>query len=133
MLAFYLQIKMVHIAAVLASGGLFALRGALVLGGVKWAMAAPLRYLSYTIDTVLLTAALMLLTALKLNPFVVPWLSVKLGLLVVYVVLGSLALKRARSQRSRALFYAAALATFAFMYFVARAHHPLGLLQGLAS
>jgi uncharacterized membrane protein SirB2 len=96
-------------------------------------MAAPLRYLSYTIDTVLLTAALMLLTALKLNPFVVPWLSVKLALLVVYVVLGSLALKRARTRRSRAAFYVAALATFGFMYFVARAHHPLGLLQGLAS
>jgi uncharacterized membrane protein SirB2 len=133
MIAFYLQIKLVHIAAVLASGGLFALRGALVLAGVRWAMAAPLRYLSYTIDTVLLTAALMLLTALKLNPFVIPWLSVKLALLVLYVVLGSLALKRARSRRARALYYAAALATFAFMYFVARAHHPLGLLQGLAA
>ena len=132
MIAFYLQIKLVHIAAVLASGGLFALRGALVLAGVRWAMAAPLRYLSYTIDTVLLTAALMLLTALKLNPFVVPWLSVKLVLLVAYVVLGSLALKRARTRRARALCYAAALATFAFMYFVARTHHPLGLLQGLA-
>jgi len=130
MIAFYLQIKLVHIAAVLASGGLFALRGALVLAGVRWAMAAPLRYLSYTIDTVLLTAALMLLTALKLNPFVIPWLSVKLALLVIYVVLGSLALKRARTRRSRALFYAAALATFGFMYFVARAHHPLGILQG---
>ena len=58
-----------------------------------------------------------------------PWLSVKLGLLVVYVVLGSLALKRARTPRARAAFYAAALATFAFMYFVARAHHPLGILQ----
>ena len=133
MIEFYFQIKMVHIAAVLASGGLFAVRGALVLAGVKWAMSAPLRYLSYTIDTVLLTAALILLTALKLNPFVVPWLSVKLALLVVYVVLGSLALKRARSRRSRAVFYVAALATFAFMYFVARAHHPLGILQGLAA
>jgi len=131
MLAYYLQIKMVHVAAILASGGLFAVRGALVLGGVKWAMAAPLRYLSYTIDTALLTAALMLLTVLKLNPFVVPWLSVKLALLVVYVVLGSLALKRARTRHTRAICYAAALATFAFMYFVARAHHPLGLLQGL--
>lgn len=133
MIAFYLQIKLVHIAAVLASGGLFALRGALVLAGVRWAMAAPLRYLSYTIDTVLLTAALMLLTALKLNPFVIPWLSVKLALLVLYVVLGSLALKRAHTRRARALYYAAALATFGFMYFVARAHHPLGILQGLAA
>ena len=133
MLTFYLQIKSVHIAAVLASGGLFALRGALVLAGVRWAMAAPLRYLSYGIDTVLLTAALMLLTALKLNPFATPWLSVKLALLVCYVVLGTLALKRARTPRARAVCYAAALGCFAFMYFVARAHHPLGLLQGLAS
>lgn len=133
MIEFYLQIKSVHVAMVIASGGLFALRGAAVLGGARWAMAAPLRYLSYSIDTTLLTAALMLLTALKLNPFVAPWLAVKLTLLVVYVVLGSLALKRARSRRARAVFYVAALATFGFMYFVARAHHPLGLLQGLAS
>lgn len=133
MIEFYFQIKLVHIASVLASGGLFAVRGALVLAGVKWANHALLRYTSYTIDTVLLTAALMLLTALKLNPFVVPWLSVKLALLVVYVVLGSLALKRARTRRARALFYAAALGPFGFMYFVARTHHPLGILQGLAS
>ncbi len=133
MIEFYLQIKSVHVAMVIASGLLFALRGAAVLAGARWAMAAPLRYLSYTIDTTLLTAALMLLTALKLNPFVVPWLAVKLALLVLYVVLGSLALKRARSRRARAAFYVAALATFGFMYFVARAHHPLGLLQAMAS
>jgi uncharacterized membrane protein SirB2 len=133
MIEFYPQIKSVHVAMVIASGLLFALRGAAVLAGARWAMAAPLRYLSYTIDTVLLTAALMLLTVLKLNPFVVPWLAVKLTLLVAYVVLGSLALKRARSRRSRAAFYVAALATFGFMYFVARAHNPLGPLQGLAS
>ncbi len=133
MIEYYLQIKSVHVAMVIASGLLFALRGAAVLAGARWAMAAPLRYLSYTIDTTLLTAALMLLTALKLNPFAVPWLSVKLALLVAYVVLGSLALKRASSRRARAGYYFAALATFGFMYFVARAHHPLGLLQGLAA
>ncbi len=132
MIEFYLQIKSVHVAMVIASGGLFALRGAAVLAGARWAMAAPLRYLSYAIDTTLLTAALMLLTSLKLNPFAVPWLSLKLALLVAYVVLGSLALKRARSQRARAMFYFAALGTYAFMYSVARAHHPLGMLRALA-
>lgn len=133
MIEFYLQVKAVHVASVLASAGLFALRGAAALAGARWAMAAPLRYLSYTIDTVLLTAAMMLLTMLKLNPFQVPWLSVKLALLVLYVILGSLALKRARSPRARAVCYFAALATIGFMYFVARAHHPLGLLQGMVS
>jgi uncharacterized membrane protein SirB2 len=46
-------------------------------------------------------------------------------------VLGTLALKRARTPRGRAICFAAALGCFGFIYFVARAHHPLGILQGL--
>lgn len=126
MIEFYPQIKLAHIGLVLASGGLFALRGLAVLLCQRWANAAPLRYLSYSIDTCLLTAALMLLVVLKLNPFAVPWLSVKLALLVLYVVLGVIALRRARSHR--ALWYLAALTCFGFMYSVAIAHHPLGIL-----
>jgi hypothetical protein len=52
MIEFYLQIKSVHIAAVMASGLLFLLRGAVLHAGMGWTTAAPLRYLSYTIDTV---------------------------------------------------------------------------------
>lgn len=126
MIEFYLPIKSVHVAAVLASGGLFALRGALVLAGMRWAMSAPLRYLSYTIDTALLTAALMLATLLPGAVFANGWLAVKLTLLVVYVLLGSFALKRGRSRRTRALCFVAALAVYAFMYSVARTHQPLG-------
>lgn len=131
MLEFYWQIKCVHITAALTSGGLFALRGAAVLAGARWPMAAPLRYLSYAIDTVLLTAALMLLAALGLNPFAEPWLSMKLALLVIYIPLGSLALKRARTRRARVVAYVAALACFGSIYCVARTHHPLGPLHGL--
>ena len=83
MLEFYPQIKAVHIAAVMASGVLFLLRGAAVQLGATWAMAAPLRYLSYSIDTVLLTAALMLATILHQYPFVQGWLTAKVLLLVV--------------------------------------------------
>jgi len=133
MLELYPQIKAAHIALVLASGGLFAVRGLLLLLGQRWAMAAPLRYLSYTIDTALLTAALMLLVVLKLNPFTTGWLLTKLVLLVIYVVLGSLALKRARSERARRICYVAALAVFAFLYSVARAHQPLGALATLVA
>jgi uncharacterized membrane protein SirB2 len=46
-------------------------------------MAAPLRYLSYTIDTVLLTAALMLTAIVQQYPFVHAWLTVKVVLLAV--------------------------------------------------
>ena len=121
-----------HVAAVIASGGLFALRGAGVLAGASWPMFAPLRYLSYTIDTVLLTAALMLVTILHQYPFVQSWLTVKVLLLVVYIVLGAFALKRARTRKSRAICYGAALAVFLCIASVARTHHPLGILAALA-
>ena len=101
MIEFYWQIKCVHIAAVIASGTLFLLRGIAVQLGARWAMAAPLRYLSYTIDTVLLTAAMMLVTILHQYPFVQAWLTAKVCLLVVYVVLSSYALKRGRTPRMR--------------------------------
>jgi uncharacterized membrane protein SirB2 len=133
MLEFHAQIKWVHIAAVIVSGSLFALRGAGTLAGAGWPMWAPLRYLSYTIDTVLLTAALMLATLLHQYPFVHAWLTVKVCLLVVYIVLGSLALKRARTHQARAWCYAASLAVFLFIVSIARAHHPLGVFARLTN
>jgi uncharacterized membrane protein SirB2 len=131
MIEFYPQIKLVHVLAVLVSGGLFLLRGlALQLGGARWAMAASVRYLSYSIDTVLLTAALMLATMLRQYPFVHSWLTVKILLLVVYIVLGSYALRRARTARGRLASWIGALAVYGTIISVARAHHPLGFLSG---
>ncbi len=127
MIEFYPEIRWVHIAAVLASGGLFALRGVAMLAGARWFMAAPLRYLSYTIDTVLLTAALMLATLLHQYPFVHAWLTVKVSLLVVYVVLGSYALKRGATRVVRAWSFGAALLVYGFIISVARAHDPRGV------
>lgn len=129
MLAFYGQIKAVHVAAVLLSGAFFLMRGLLVQAGrPRVAMSAYARYASYTVDTVLLTAALMLVTILPGGMFANQWLTFKLALLVAYVVLGSLALKRARTPLARALFYVAALVVYAAMLGIARAHHPLGWL-----
>jgi len=129
MIEFYPQIKWVHIAAVLASGSLFLLRGLLLQAGQpRLAMAAPVRYLSYSIDTVLLTAALMLLTILPRAMFANGWLTAKLVLLVVYVVLGTFALKRARTPRVRLACYLLALVVFGFMLTIARGHHPMGAL-----
>ena len=127
LMAFYPQIKWVHVAAISTSGTLFALRGALLQAGKpRWAMAAPVRYLSYTVDTVLLTAALMLLTLLPGAMFANGWLTVKLSLVVLYIVLGVFALNRAKTPRGRLLAYLAALATFATVCSIARSHQPLG-------
>ena len=128
---FYLPIKMVHVTSVLLSGGLFFLRGILLLNARTWVMSAPVRYLSYSIDTVLLTSALMLATMLPSSMFSNGWLALKIVLLVVYIVLGSLALKRGRSQKVRLVCFVTAVLVFCYMLSVARMHHPLGLFLWL--
>ncbi len=125
MIEFYPQIRMVHIGSVLVSGALFALRGTGVLAGAHWPMLSPVRYLSYGVDTVLLTAALMLFTLLPSVVFANHWLTAKLTLLVLYVVLGSYALKRGRSRSVRAACFACALLVYAMMFAIARSHQPL--------
>jgi uncharacterized membrane protein SirB2 len=128
MIEFYPQIRLVHICAVLASGGIFLLRGAAVQFGLRGAMAAPVRYLCYGIDTVLLTSALMLITVLHQYPFVQAWLTMKLALVIGYIVLGSFALKRGRTPTIRLGCFIAALLVYGMIISIARAHHPLGAL-----
>jgi uncharacterized membrane protein SirB2 len=129
MIEFYPQIRLLHIACVVLSGTLFFLRGAGVLAGARWPMRLPVRLASYSIDTVLLTAALILVTMLPGAVFANGWLTTKLVLLVIYVVLGSLALKRARTPRAKKLYFIAAIATYLFMFSIARTHDPLGVMR----
>ena len=133
MAIYFLQIKAAHILAVILSGSLFALRGALMVAGSAHANHPVLRYLSYGIDTLLLTAALMLATILQQFPFVNGWLTAKVLLLVLYIVLGSIALKRGRTRRARVLALVGALCTYGYIVGVARAQHWLGFLHGLGA
>jgi len=128
---FYPQIKLVHVATVCFSGALFALRAVGVQLRRQWPMAAPVRYVSYSIDTVLLTSAMMLMTIVHQFPFVNSWLTVKISLVAVYIVLGSFALKRARGQRARLISAIGALLVFGLIVSVARTHSPLGALAWL--
>lgn len=128
MIELYPQIKTMHVAAAIASGALFLLRGLVLQAGERgrWAMASPLRYLSYGIDTVLLAAALMLLAILPAAVYGNGWLAAKLLLLVAYVGLGTFALKRGRTRQTRLACFVGALAVYGSMLAVARTHDPLG-------
>ena len=128
MIEFYPQIRHVHILAVCLSGALFALRGLGIVAGASWPRHALLRYGSYTIDTVLLTAALMLLTILPGAMFANHWLAVKLCFVAAYIALGIAAMRSRGPRGARAGFYAAAVLAYATAFGIARAHHPLGWL-----
>jgi uncharacterized membrane protein SirB2 len=125
---FYLQIKILHIACVLGSGALFSARGALMWAGSHWTNAIVLRRLSYAIDTVLLGSAVCLAGILHQYPLVSSWLTAKILLLVVYILLGIFALRRGRTPLSRRGCFVAALCVYAFIISVAMTHNPRGLL-----
>jgi uncharacterized membrane protein SirB2 len=128
---YYLLIRHVHIGSVIASGSLFLLRA---LGhnllGAGWPMALPLRIIVWTVDTVLLTAALMLMTIVQQFPFVDSWLTMKVLLLVAYIMLGWWAF-RAERKSTRLWSMGAAALAFGFIITVARAHNPLGIFSSI--
>lgn len=131
MIEYYLVLRNAHIACAIATIVLFVLRGGLMLADSRWQQNVVLRYLPHAIDTLLLTTALMLTTVIHQYPFAVSWLTAKVVLLVVYIALGSIALKRGRTRRVRVVAFVAALATIGFLVTVARAHHPFGLFAAL--
>lgn len=128
------SIRHAHIALVLASGALFAARGAAAIAGRSWPRRRGWRVASQSIDTLLLAAGATLWTLLGLNPLRGDaWLGTKLLLLVAYIALGTLAMRDGRSRIARIGFYVAALAVFGFMLSVARAHSPWGVFGAFVS
>lgn len=110
------------------SGGIFTGRGLLMLAGSAWTNHPWVKQTSYVNDSILLTAGLTLMFSTQQYPPAEAWLSVKLTLLVIYIVLGVFALRAGRSKTYRGIFFVAAIGVYLFMISVARSHDPLGLL-----
>jgi len=130
MTEYYLLLRHAHIGCAILTIALFVLRGGLMLAESPWQGNVVLRYLPHIVDTVLLTTALMLATVIHQYPFSAGWVTMKVVLLVVYIVLGSIALKHGRTKRIRTAAFVAALLTIGFLVTVARTHHPLGVFAG---
>lgn len=118
-------LKIVHIGAVVLSFTLFFLRGLWLLRGSaimrqRWVKVAP-----HSIDTVLLASAIALAWQLGYTPGNSPWLAAKIVALLLYIGLGMLAFRFARSNRQRLAAWLAALLTFAYIVLAAVTHDPL--------
>jgi uncharacterized membrane protein SirB2 len=116
----YETLRAAHVAAVVISIGLFALRGAWMLADSPLLTTRVVRILPHVVDTVLLAAGVGLAVLSHQYPFVQPWLTAKIVGLVLYIVLGTIALKRGRSRGVRILALAAALAVVAWIVATAR-------------
>jgi uncharacterized membrane protein SirB2 len=126
---YYFALRQVHIACAILTIALFTFRGLLMVFESPLQGSRILRFLPMTVDTVLLTTALMLTTVIHQYPFSTGWLTMKLALLVAYIGLGTIALRRGRTRASRTLAFVAALSTVGFLVTVALTHSPLGVFS----
>jgi uncharacterized membrane protein SirB2 len=115
-------LKLTHIGSVALSGGLFLLRGLWRLTAPEWLRLRWVRILPHLVDTILLGSAIALSWRQAQYPFVHGWLTAKVLLLVLYIGLGSLALKRLRSNGAAAAALLAALVVYALIILTALTH-----------
>ena len=120
----YLALKHLHMGCVALSGSLFLLRGSWMWSGSprlqqRWVRIAP-----HAVDTLLLISAVCLAVTSGQYPVAQNWLSAKLVGLLLYIVLGSYALKRGRTLATRRAFFVAALLVFVYIVAVAITKSP---------
>ena len=120
----YLAIKHIHVTAVVLSLTFFLFRGWCMLQKPRLLNKRWMRIGPDSIDTVLLVSAGLLAYKLQQYPFVDSWLTAKVLGLLLYIVLGSIALRRGRTRAIRIVALAGAMLTAAYIVAVAIAHHP---------
>jgi uncharacterized membrane protein SirB2 len=127
----YLAAHHLHVTFVTISIALFLLRGGLMLADSPRLRTPLLRVLPHVIDTLLLASALWLVSVLQVPVLPASWLLAKISGLLVYIGLGSLALRPGRSRTVRITAFVAALVTVSWVVSVAVRHDPLGFLGPL--
>ncbi len=121
----YLTLKSLHVGCVVVSYALFLLRGIWMIRRPEWLRLRWVRTLPHVVDTVLLGSAVAMALMIRQYPFVAGWLTAKLLALLLYIVLGSIALKRGRTRNQRIAAWFAAQAVFFYIVAVALTRSPL--------
>lgn len=126
----YLALKHLHMTCALLTFLSFSLRGYWMFANSRCLQHKLVRVLPHFIDTLLLGSAIALTVTIQQYPFQNAWLTAKLLALVVYILLGTIALKRGKTKRVRALFFGLSLAVFGYIFWVARTHQALPWISG---
>ncbi|MGI9264783.1 MAG: SirB2 family protein [Gammaproteobacteria bacterium] len=120
----YLALRNIHIAAVGITLVLFVLRGVWMISGSSLLNTRFARVTPHIVDTILLASAIGLTLALQQYPLANDWLTGKVLGLVVYIGLGTIALKRGATRNLRIVSFAAALCVFSWIVLTAVGHKP---------
>lgn len=124
----YTTLKALHVGSVATSYGLFVLRGVWMMRDSPLLAARWVKVTPHLVDTVLLVSAILLAVASRQYPLDAPWLTAKVVGLVIYIGLGTVALKRGRTRRVRIAAWVGAQLVFVYIVTVAVTRNPLGAL-----
>ncbi len=122
------DLRLIHIGLAALSISGFVLRWAWMHRGSALLHHRITQVLPHVIDTLFLLSGIALAVMIHQAPLADGWLTAKVAGLVAYVVLGSLALKRAPTKRLKTVFFVTALLCFAWIVSVARSKSPWGWL-----
>jgi uncharacterized membrane protein SirB2 len=117
-----------HVGSVALSFSLFFLRGLWMWQGTLMQRGRWVRIAPHVVDTLLLLSAITMVVMLSLPVLETPWLLAKIAALLLYIVLGSVALRRGKTPEIRLLAWLAALLVFVYIVGAAVRHNPLSWL-----
>ena len=128
----YLLLRYLHTSmAVLTISG-FMLRGYWMLTGSEKLQQRLTRVLPHIVDTIFLASGIAMLVVASLNPFSQSWLVAKFAGLLLYILLGTVALRRGSTPQIRSLAFVAALSMYAYVIGVALSKSPASWLRYFA-
>ena len=121
----YNILKIIHIATAFISILGFFIRGIWMMQSSsslnhRWIKIAP-----HINDTFLLLSAIVLVFITSQYPGPVTWINAKIIALVLYIVLGTIALKRGKTMEIRVISWCLALLTFVYIFMVAFSKNAL--------
>ncbi|MEN9902947.1 MAG: hypothetical protein RL651_1611 [Pseudomonadota bacterium] len=120
----YKSLKHAHVSFVVLSYLLFVFRGWLAVSGT-YRPGKLMSMLVHGVDTLLLLLGVSLAVVLQINPFVTPWLSVKLIALVGYILMAAIWVRRGKTKKVRLLGWVVAQVVFLYIVLVAITKNPL--------
>lgn len=112
-------IKELHVTLAVLTAVLFIYRGMLMMVGSGSLHRKWLRIVPHVIDTFLLATGLWLAVSIYPAFYYQPWLVVKIIAIVVYILLGTIAIKRGRTKSIRLLALSGSLLVLAYIFAVA--------------
>lgn len=124
----YFALKHLHVLCAVLTSLSFLIRGAYAISGAAWLSRPVVRIAPHIIDSLLLLAAIGMLWVGGLNPLTTPWILAKIGLLMAYVVVATIAIRRGQTVKTRAQAYGVSIGILLTLFAVAGMKPSFGLL-----